>query len=55
MYDVYCEAFAADSNSFYPKPFEQWIIDKKGSGYDQSLWRMAYITDKMVGFIFGEK
>lgn len=54
IYEVYCEAFA-DSNSFYPKPFEQWLKDKKGNGFDQSLWYIAYQNNEIASFIIGEQ
>jgi mycothiol synthase len=54
IYEVYCEAFA-DSNSFYPRPFEQWLKDKKGNGFDQSLWYIASVNNEIASFIIGEK
>lgn len=54
FYEVYIDAFQ-DSNSFYPKPFDEWIQDKKRVGYDQSLWFGAYNKNEIEGFIIGEE
>lgn len=54
IYEAYCDAFR-DSNSFYPKPFEEWIADKKRSGFDKSLWLIGYFKGEPAGFIIGEQ
>lgn len=54
IYEAYCDAFQG-SNSFYPKPFEEWIEDKKKGNLDQGLWLMAYIEGVLAGFLMAEE
>jgi mycothiol synthase len=53
IYEVYVEAFK-DSNSFYPKPYEEWIQDRKKQGVDQSLWFCAYMDGELAGFLLAQ-
>jgi mycothiol synthase len=50
LFTIYDETFQ-DSRGYTKKDFSTWISQKKGDGYDPSLWFLVWKDSKPVGFL----